>query len=123
MGKKMVCLLSLVLAIGLVSRSYGDAVYDFETGTQGWGGLKDGTAPTVSNQTHSAGGSQSLRVTIDEAANGQQEGGWASPRDFTVNNADLAAGGFTTLSFWYRIDDPDFNGGNIVCHWISSTES
>jgi len=123
MSKKTICLLSLVLALGSISTAYGDVVYDFETGTQGWGGLKDGTAPTVSPETHSGGGSQSLRVTIDEAANGQQEGGWASPRDFTVDQANVAAGGFTTLSFWYRIDDPDFNAGNFVCHWISSTES
>jgi len=95
-------------------------VYDFETGAQGWGNLKDGTAVAVSSETHSAGGSQSLRVTINEAANGQQEGGWASSRDFTV---DDAAGGLKSLSFWYRVDDPDLNGGNIVCHWIVSTEA
>jgi hypothetical protein len=123
MSRKMICLLSLVLTLGLLSTGYSDVVYDFETGTQGWGGLKDGTAPTVSPEVHSAGGKQSLRVTIDEAAHGQQEGGWSSPRDFTVNQANLAAGGFTTLSFWYRIDNPKFNGGNFVCHWISSTES
>ena len=123
MSKKMICLLSLALALGLISISYGDVVYDFETGAQGWGGLKDGTAPTVSPLTHSAGGTQSLRVTIDEAAHEQQEGGWSSPRDFTVSQANLAAGGFTTLTFWYRIDNAGFNGGNFVCHWISSTES
>jgi len=95
-------------------------VFDFETGAQGWGNLKDGTGVTVSSETHSGGGSQSLRATIDEAANGQQEGGWASSRDFTV---DDAAGGLTSLSFWYRVDDPDLNGGNIVCHWIVSTEA
>ena len=61
-------------------------VFDFETDAQGWGGLKDGTEPTVSSET-SAGGSQSLRVTIDEAAHDQQEGGWASPRVFTVDDA------------------------------------
>ncbi len=95
-------------------------VYDFETDAQGWGNLKDGTAVTVSSETHSAGGSQSLMATIDEAAHDQQEGGWASSRDFTV---DDAAGGLNILSFWYRVDDPDMNGGNIVCHWISSTEA
>ena len=95
-------------------------VYDFETGAQGWGNLKDGTGVTVSSQTHSGGGSQSLRATIDEAANTQQEGGWASSRDFT---SDDAAGGLKSLSFWYRADDPDMNGGNIVCHWIVSTEA
>jgi len=97
--------------------------YDFETGAQGWGGLKDGTAPTVSAETHSAGGSQSLSVTLDEAAHSQQEGGWAAPRDFTVDQADFAAGGYSTLSFWYRVDDADLNGGNFVLHWISSTEA
>jgi len=119
MSKKTMWLLSFVLALGLISTGYGDVVFDFETGAQGWGGLKDGTAPTVSPETHSAGGSQSLRVTLDEAAHDQQEGGWASPRDFTV---DQAAGGLTTLSFWYRVDDPDLDGGNFVLHWIMSTE-
>jgi hypothetical protein len=95
-------------------------VFDFETDAQGWGGLKDGTAPTVSAEVHSAGGSQSLCVTIDEAAHDQQEGGWASPRVFTV---DEAAGGLNTLSFWYRVDSPGFEGGNFVLHWISSTEA
>lgn len=61
-----------------------------------------------------------MRVTIDEAAHDQQEGGWASPRVFTV---DDAVGGINTLSFWYRVDDPDLNGGDFVFHWISSTES
>lgn len=98
-------------------------VYDFETGAQGWGGLKDGTAPTVAAETHSAGGSQSLSVTIDEEAHAQQEGGWAAPRDFTVDQADFAAGGYSTLSFWYRVDDADLNGGNFALHWISSTEA
>jgi hypothetical protein len=98
-------------------------VFDFETGAQGWGDLKDGTAVTVSAETHSGGGSQSLSATIDEAAHGQQEAGWASPRDFTVDQAEFAAGGYSTLSFWYRVDDPDLNGGNFVFHWISSTES
>ncbi len=98
-------------------------VFDFETGAQGWGDLKDGTAVTVSAETHSGGGSQSLSATIDEAAHEQQEGGWASPRVFTVDQADVAAGGYSTLSFWYRVDDPDLNGGNFVLHWISSTES
>lgn len=120
MSKKTIWLLSFALALGLISTGYGDVVYDFETGAQGWGGLKDGTAPTVSPETHSDGGSQSLCVTIDEAAHEQQEAGWASPRDFT---ADQAAGGLSTLSFWYRVDDPDFDGGNFVCHWISSTEA
>jgi hypothetical protein len=91
-------------------------VYDFDTDAQGWGGLKDGTAPTVVID----GGNQALRVTIDEAAHGQQEGGWAGPRDFT---ADDALGGISTLSFWYRVDDPDFNGGNFVLHWIMSSEA
>jgi len=36
---------------------------------------------------------------------------------------DDAAGGLTSLSFWYRVDDPDMNGGNITCHWIVSTEA
>ncbi|UCF17553.1 MAG: hypothetical protein JSW59_08835, partial [Phycisphaerales bacterium] len=92
------------------------AVYDFETDAQGWGGLKDGTAPTVVEDA----GSKALRVTIDEAAHGQQEGGWASGRDFTANDAQ---GAYSSLSFWYRVEDPDFNGGNVVCHWIMSTES
>ncbi|MBN2130426.1 MAG: LamG domain-containing protein [Sedimentisphaerales bacterium] len=120
MSKKTVWLLSFALALGLISTGYGDVVFDFETGAQGWSGLKDGTAPTVSSETHSAGGSQSLRVTIDEAAHDQQEAGWASPRDFT---ADQAAGGLDTLSFWYRVDDPDLDGGNFVFHWIMSTEA
>jgi len=94
-------------------------VYDFETGAQGWGDLKDGTATTVVGETHAAGGSQSLRSTIDEAAHGQAQGGWSSSRDFT---ADDAVGGINNLSFWYRADDPDFNGGNFVFHWIMSTE-
>jgi hypothetical protein len=95
-------------------------VFDFETDAQGWGGLKDGTAPTIVGETHAGGGSQSLCVTIDEAAHDQQEGGWASPRVFTV---DQAAGGLSNLSFWYRVDDPDLNGGDFVLHWISSTEA
>ena len=95
-------------------------VYDFETDAQGWGDLKDGTATTVVGETHAGGGSQSLRSTIDETAHDQQQGGWASSRDFT---ADDAAGGISTLSFWYRADDPDMNGGNFVFHWISSTEN
>jgi len=98
-------------------------VYDFETGAQGWGDLKDGTATTVVGETHAGGGSQSLRSTIDEIAHEQAQGGWSSPRDFTVDQADFSAGGYSTVSFWYRADDPDFNGGNFVCHWIMSTES
>ncbi len=94
-------------------------VFDFETDAQGWGGLKDGIEPTVSSET-SAGGSQSLRVTIDEAAHGQQIAGWTSPRVFTD---DDAVGGLNTLSFWYHVDDPDLNGGNFELHWIMSTES
>jgi hypothetical protein len=94
-------------------------VFDFETDAQGWGGLKDGTATTVVGETHAGGGSQSLVSTIDEAAHDQQEGGWAAPRVFTVEDA---AGGLNTLSFWYRVDSPGFEGGDFVLHWISSTE-
>ena len=32
-------------------------------------------------------------------------------------------GGINTLSFWYRIDAPDFNGGDFVFHWIMSSEA
>ena len=95
-------------------------IFDFETDAQGWAGMKDGTAATVSSETHSGSSSQSLRVTMDEATHDQQEGGWVSPRDFT---ADHAAGAYSSLSFWYRVDDPGFNGGNFVFHWESSTES
>ena len=96
-------------------------VFDFETDTQGWVGEKDGTEATVSSETHAGGGSQSLRVTIDEAARAdQQEGGWSTPRDFTV---DDAAGGIRSVSFWYRVDDPDLDGGNFIFHWENSTEA
>jgi hypothetical protein len=95
-------------------------VFDFETDAQGWGDLKDGTGVTVVGETYADGGSQSLCATIDEAAHEQQEGGWASPRVFT---ADDAAGGINTLSFWYRVDSPGFEGGNFTFHWISSTEA
>ena len=94
-------------------------IFDFEAGTQGWGPLKDGTAVTVSTETHAAGGSQSLQATIDEATHSQQEGGWASPAVFSATEA---GGGLSTVSFWYRIDDPDLNAGGIVCHWIMGVE-
>jgi hypothetical protein len=97
----------------------GGILFDFETDTQGWGGLKDGINPTAVSDTAGAG-SQSLRVTIDEGTHAQQEGGWASPRIF---DADQAAGGLSTVSFWYRVDDPTLNGGNFVYHWIMSTEA
>jgi hypothetical protein len=93
--------------------------YDFETDTQGWGDLKDGTGVTVTSET-SGSGSQSLVATVDEAAHGQEQGGMASSRDFTV---DDALGGIDTLSFMYRADDPDMNGGNFVFHWIMSSEA
>ncbi len=96
-------------------------VFDFETDTQGWVGEKDGTEATVSSETHSGGGSQSLRVTIDEAARSdQQEGGWSTPRDFTV---DDAAGGIRSVSFFYRVDDLDLDSGNFIFHWENSTEA
>ena len=126
MSKRIMCLLSFALALGLVSTGYvagKTVVYDFETGSQGWGGLKDGTGPTLSPETHSEGGSQSLRITIDEAVDVQQQGGWSSPRDFTAADADVSAGGYTDLSFWYRVDDSSFNGGNFVYHWIMSTQA
>ena len=125
MCKKILYLISLIIVLGTVSTNYAvgkTVVYDFETGSQGWGGLKDGTGPTLSPETHSEGGSQSLRVTIDEAVDGQQQGGWSSPRDFTVAEADIAAGGYTDLSFWYRIDNPLMNGKDFVVHWIMSTQ-
>jgi hypothetical protein len=93
--------------------------YDFETDTQGWGDLKDGTAVTVTSET-SGSGSQSLVATVDEAAHDQEQGGMASSRDFTV---DDALGGINTLSFLYRADDPNMNGGNFVFHWIMSNEA
>jgi len=95
-------------------------VFDFETDTQGWAGHKDGTLPTISNKTHSAGGLQSLMVTIDEGAHTQQEGGFMSPSSFT---AQEASDGLKSMSFWYRVDDPDLDGGNFVFHWESSNES
>jgi len=92
-------------------------VFDFEIDAQGWGDLKDGTATTVSPLTHSTGGVQSLRTTIDEAVHAQQQGGWSSPQVFT--SAD-AAGGLKSVSFWYRVDDPLFDGRDFIFHWIMS---
>ena len=96
------------------------AYFDFESDVQGWRGHKDGTVPTLSNQTHSEGGLQSLAVTIDEGAHAQEEGGWMSPASFTAHEA---SGGYASMSFWYRVDDPDMAGGRFVFHWESSSDS
>jgi hypothetical protein len=108
-----------IAEIELLAAAGRTVVYDFETDAQGWGDLKRGIATTVVGETHADGGSQSLRATVDVTVHEQTQGGMTSPRDFT---ADDAVGGISTLSFMYRADDPDMNGGNFVFHWIMSTE-
>ena len=125
MTKKILWLFFFAVTTGMLSTSNTagkTVVYDFETGTQGWGDLKRGVDVTVVVETHAGGGSQSLRATIDETAHEQAQGGMASGRDFTAADADISQGGYTDLSFWYRADDPDMNGGNFVFHWIMSTQ-
>ncbi len=65
MGKKTICLLSLVLAMGLVSRSFGVVIGGFEGGLDNWKEAWEGS-PILANSTNgvtSGSGSLSLTTT------------------------------------------------------------
>lgn len=102
MNTKTCKLIGMVVAMTAGIGHTDVILFDFESGTEGWGSFASAnTAVSRVNSTHTGGGSWSLKIEIDETPDGTGGAHWGS----SLNPLDMS--GYSTLSFWTRTPRPN----------------